>query len=104
MDVFFNDVKEHKNHLTLIFTKNSLLINAKENGLIEEIHFLGQNVSKQKVQMDYSRVEATNSWTGLKTFHVVHVFLGLCSYSVRFKCHFAEIASRLHGVKIRNYF
>ena len=53
------------------------------NGLMEEIHFLGHNVSKQKVQMDYSKVKAIYSWTGLKTFHVVHIFLGLSMFLFR---------------------
>ena len=71
-DMFFDDMVEHKNHLTLIFSKNSLLI-MPENMSSYKIHFLGRNVSKRNVQMDCSRVNAINSWKGLKTFHV-HIF------------------------------
>ena len=70
--MFFDDMVEHKNHLTLIFSKNSFLIMPK-NMSSYKTHFLGRNVSKQNVQMDWSRVKAINSWTGLKTFHV-HIF------------------------------
>ncbi|MCO5581332.1 hypothetical protein L7F22_035213 [Adiantum nelumboides] len=103
MIVYSKNKKEHRHHLAIVFKElrsHRLLINAKKSEFfLEEIRFLGHDVSKDGVRMDPAKVEAIKTWPDLKTVHDVRSFLGLCSYYRRFIRNFVEIVSPLHALQ-----
>ncbi|XP_050365441.1 uncharacterized protein LOC126783963 [Argentina anserina] len=61
----------------------------------EEVKFIGHVVSKDRVLVDLSKVEAVKSWSRPKNPTEIRSFLGLASYYRRFIEEFSSIASSL---------
>ncbi|MCO5564476.1 hypothetical protein L7F22_018137 [Adiantum nelumboides] len=79
--------------------KERLVVNGKKNEFfMEEIHFLGHIVSKDRVRMDPAKIKAIQDWPKPVNLHEIRNFLGLFSYYRRFIRFFAEIATPLHDL------
>ncbi|MCO5553822.1 hypothetical protein L7F22_007348 [Adiantum nelumboides] len=102
MIIFSKSEAEHIEHLRAVFEmlqKERLVVNGKKSEFfMEEIHFLGHIVSKDKVRMDPAKIKAIQDWPEPVNLHEVRSFLGLCSYYRRFIRFFAEIATPLHDL------
>ncbi|MCO5557608.1 hypothetical protein L7F22_011174 [Adiantum nelumboides] len=105
MIVFSKSEAEHMEHLRAVFEmlrKERLVVTEKKSQFfMEEIHFLGRIVLKDRVRMDFAKIEAIQNWLEPINLHEVRSFLGLCPYYRRFICFFAELATPLHDLTRR---
>ena len=75
---------------------------------LSEVKFLGHIVSKDRVSIDYSKIEAILDWQSPKNVFEINSFLGLAKYYCRFVKNFSSIVTRLtkltrKGVKLLWY-
>ncbi|MCO5592713.1 hypothetical protein L7F22_046716 [Adiantum nelumboides] len=102
MIVFSKSEAEHMEHLRAVFEmwrKERLVVNGKKSEFfMEEIHFLGNIVSKDGVRMDPAKIKAIQDWPEPVNLHEVRNFLRLCSYYRKFIRFFAKIATPLHDL------
>jgi len=104
--VYSKTVEEHLVQLKKLFDRlrpaNLKLKLSKCHLLRAEIKFLGHIVSAEGFSTDPSKIEAVQEWPVPKNVHEVRSFLGLTSYYRRFVPTFAEIASPLHALTMKN--
>ncbi|MCO5601464.1 hypothetical protein L7F22_055587 [Adiantum nelumboides] len=102
MIIFSKAEAKHMEHLRAVFEmlrKERLVVNGKKSEFfMEEIHFLGHIVSKDRVRMDPTKIKAIQDWPEPVNLHEVRSLLGLCSYYCRFIRFFTEIAAPLHDL------
>jgi len=104
--VYSTSVEEHLVRLRKLFDRlriaNLKLKPSKCHLLRAEIKFLGHEVSAEGVSTDPGKIEAVRDWPIPEDVHEVRSFLGLISYYRRFVPTFAEIASPLHALTMKN--
>ncbi|KAJ9543842.1 LOW QUALITY PROTEIN: hypothetical protein OSB04_023549 [Centaurea solstitialis] len=104
--VFIDDIliysqskEDHEQHLRSILE----LLKAEElyakfskcEFWIREVHFLGQVVNKEGIQVDPAKIEAIKKWEAPKTPTEIRQFLGMAGYYRRFIANFSKIAQPL---------
>ena len=104
--VHSKDCESHLNYLKLIFTKareTNLKLNLRKCKFFQtKIKLLGHIISEDKIMIDPSKIEKIQSWPIPRTTKHVQQFLGLANYYHHFIQNFAEIATPLYQLTLKN--
>ena len=86
--IYSRSLEEHKQHLvTTLRTlkRHQLYVKLdKSEFWLTEVNFLGQVVSKARIEIDHSKVEVVQEWQRPTNVFKVRSFLGLAGYYKRF--------------------
>jgi hypothetical protein len=69
---------------------------------LEEVTFLGHIISKERILVDPSKVEAVVNWARAMSVHEIRSFLGLAGYYRRFVEGFSKLAAPLTKLTKKN--
>jgi hypothetical protein len=104
--VHSKDCESHLNYLKLIYTKareTNLKLNLRKCKFFQtKIKLLGHIISEDKILMDPSKIEKIQSWPIPRTTKHVQQFLGLANYYHHFIQNFAEKATPLYQLTLKN--
>lgn len=93
--VYSKSIDEHKNHLRNLFSilkKNRIYVRSSKCNIgVDEVEFLGFNVSAMGIHTQKRLVDAVQDWPVPKNIHEVRQFIGLANFYRRFIHKFAAI-------------
>ena len=97
--IYSKSKKEHEEHLRMVLEllrKKKLYAKfSKCEFWLDSVSFLGHVVSKDRVMVDPSMIEAVKSWVRPTNVTEVRSFVSLASYYHRFVKGFSSVASQL---------
>jgi len=107
--VYLNDIliysqlkEEHKHHVCEILEqlqRYKLFVNLRKCVFsTDTIEFLGFIVSITEMMMNSQQIDTIKTWSTLKTFHKVQVFLKFANFYRRFIKAYLQIVSSLTGL------